>query len=78
MAYNEKLGITNVASDAPEENGIQATPLFVGAYSSGTTFGDDGDGANFSGFQTGCYKDANETDNDGAAFYDFYQILIVR
>ncbi len=76
--YNDKVGITNISDDAPTENGAETTPLFVGAYSSGDVFGDDGGGASFSNFQTGCYKDANETDTDGTAFYDFYQILIAR
>lgn len=78
MKYNDIAGVTNNAADAPVENGLNGTPDFIGTYTSGTTLGDDNDGAAFSGKMTGCYKDGAETNADGDPYYDIYQVLIAR
>ncbi len=75
VKYNQLVGINNPsASEAPTDSGFYGTPLFIGAYSAGTTVSG---GGVFDGKMTGCHKDA-ETDTDGQPFYDFYQVLIAR
>lgn len=78
MAFNKFVGIDNVTDDAPTEGGFLTSVLFVGTYNTSTTFGDDNNGANFLGHESGCHKDSSEVDVNGNPFYDYYYVLIVR